>query len=222
MRRLFVCTVGWTETPIVKLVLRHGLKEDDYMLLIRPLDVDPKAEDTVKTVQQFISKSIGRDASSYVKQIRVDVLNFYSALVRIREELERLSPAEIIVNLSGGMRALVLETLTAVLAYKTSQGNWENTSVEVELENRSGNIQIGGRIFGIISSPLREEMKDLLRELKKGDKRIGELAERFGVDLATAYRWVTRLRKEGVVELRREGGRKGSRVHLTDEAAAII
>jgi len=217
-----VCTVGWTETPIVKLVLRHGLKEQDYMLLVRPLEVDPKADDTVRTVQQFISKSIGRDASSYVKQIRVDVLNFYSAVMLIREELEKLSPAELIVNLSGGMRALMLETLTAVLAYKTNQGNWENISVEVELENRSGNILIGGRIFGIICSPLREEMKDLLKELKRGDKRISELAKMFDVDLATAYRWVARLRKEGIVELRRENGKKGSKVRLTDEAAAMV
>gem|GEM_PF-3291713 len=30
VHRLFICTIGWTEVPIVRLVVRHGLEVGDF------------------------------------------------------------------------------------------------------------------------------------------------------------------------------------------------
>jgi len=220
VHRLFVCTIGWTETPIVRLVVRHGLKAGDFVLLIKPIGADEKAEVALRSIEDFLIKMLGDLALRSFRVLEIDPLALVNSIKQIKEVLEGYEAEEIVAILSGGMRALLLETLLGLFFSKHFQKE-RRTVIEVDLEGRNEYIKLDSRLLKLIGwKPAREQLK-LVEALKFEPKTMRQLAEELGVNVSTIYRWYKDLEARGLITAEKDGHSKAVKLKLTELSSLI-
>jgi len=119
------------------------------------------------------------------------VRNFSEAVAKLVEEFQKRSKSNFLVNLSGGFRLLILETLIAVILTEI------NARVEVELEDSSATVEFPVR--WITSKILDEEARKILRMLKEKTKSPSEIVESTGLSKTTVWRRLGKLRDVEIV-----------------------
>jgi CRISPR locus-related DNA-binding protein len=142
--------------------------------------------------------------TTFFQHINVPIGDFIKAVKAIRRIIENESKEnEVYVNLSGGMRALVLETYAATLLAKASGINVSFT--DLELEGSAGTICLTPLFF---PKKFNETKHKILVELSRSEKvRMHELSKILGLSVPTISRTLRELASEGLVKLSKEGKR---------------
>ena len=205
-------TFGWTETPVISAILRYGLKEGDKIFLILPEWRDERSDAAIRDLKSFISSTKGVD----VQEIRVNLEDFASSVSRIRRAIEDERGRKCIVNLSGGMRALVLSTYIAA-----SVANHPNLSLELETENRRMRIEVPKlSVRDLSNTKLSRRMIQTMRKLLSGPKRSPDLRRELGISSSSFHRIQEELEKRGYIERRKVG--KAYLISLTPRGRLIL
>lgn len=191
---VLVATVGFDE----KFVLRAIMKRADTLsrvYLVTATPVEERVAKAVKLIEDFVDRVLkwpGRGVRLDV--IEVDLRDFFGAVAELRRKcFEEGKATDIyVVSLSGGMRALVLAVLAAlVISGRTGE-------VEVELENFSGVVRFGPELFRGVS--LGDYDRRVVRSLSQRDKATyRELLADTGLPRATLFRTLKNLRLRGLI-----------------------
>lgn len=198
MRKLIVATIGFEEKFTIRTITRHGLDKNDKVLLLTGPPTE-KSMTAINLVREFITKYYSKDVTLIIKEIPVH--NFYNAIHTIKESImkEAKGVISIIVNLSGGMRILIIETLLALAIL-----NMKNIIVEIETEDSSTIVTIPSEILSI-KPQIRKRHAEILQILAQAQEplTVKTIAEKLGIDDSTMRRHLLKLRKMKLIETKK-------------------
>ena len=206
-----VASVGFDERFIVRLIVssKLGVLSEDVLLLVMPLGDDVRSLNVVRAVEKFIG-SYGLKVKLHV--LRVDVADFWGSAGKVRGKVEEIFgkhvPEKLIVLLSGGMRALILETLTGCVATGLKG------EIIVYREDLKGYVNFPLETFKIEKPPLEE--LNVLAMVRDGLVNLRSIASALGVSKTSAFRIIKRLEEKGLVRVEYRG--RASKIVLTDKA----
>lgn len=209
MKTTLIATLGFDEKFCYRAILRHGIKEGDEIILITAEKVE-KVEKAYEWIKKLIQ-------TSFSEKVRVQLfeVNVENAEEAIRNVLEIIKKAEgnVIVNLSGGMRALLVIVLIACIIASM------NAKVEIEKEDFSGVIDFQRDLIRLIKSPPTATELEILRLIDRGSNSVQEIAKRLEKDESTVRRYLMGLEKFGLITAEK---RKPLIVKLTSLARLFL
>jgi len=217
--RLIIATVGFEEKFIVRFMIssRLGVDSEDLLLLIVPVTSGSKSREVIEVIKKFSSDY---DIKLHVEVLSVDVNSFWFSVGKIRRTIEeivsRFTPRETIALLSGGMRALILETLIGC-SFSGLKGR-----VVVHREDSEGYVEFPLEVLKMVSPPIEYvRALDIIRKSLKEDRMtLKMLAEKLGTSKASAYRIIRELKSLGLVEVQHKG--RASRIVLTEKSQLFL
>ncbi len=202
-------TVGFSPDFIISRLLTHGVKDVSRVLLIRVrtgLPGDRRSEYASILVRQALNLQVP------VYEIVVDPTDASSAMYIIAERMvdDVLSNRRLIVNVSGGPRILVLETLITAMIIKAMM---PSASIRVEimpeysidegsLLDLTSIVEVLARgLEHVISKIKRGRLAEVLVILsERNEITIQDLAGRLSVKEGTAGNYIYELVRYGLVE----------------------
>jgi len=205
--KVLILTLGFDEKFCYRAILRHGISEGDKIILITAGLVDK-----VKKAYEWIKSFVERSYNVEVRLIEVNVRDFVKAIQTVTNLLEEFRDYDLIVNLSGGMRALLIIMLFALLLKPI-----KNVKLEIELEDFSGLIEIPQALLLLpeIRSNISGERMEILRLIAQGLSDVKSLAEKLKRDESTIRRHISALEELGLVTIEK---RKPLKVRATELA----
>jgi len=197
--KAFFITLGWTETPALTSVTKHGLQEGDEVYFLVPSWEDKGVANALSTLKALIERISPKIP---VEEVRVPIDSFEEGTARILAALLKAQAkgGKLIVNLSGGMRALIVEALMAAML-----SGVEGLVVEVGAEDRSFSVEV---TLNAWRGMVVEEAQWKLMKALEGRMALSELAGRVGLPLSTSYRLTMALAKMGLVKAEKEGRKR--------------
>ena len=211
MKTALILTLGFDEKFCYRAILRHGIKEGDKIILITAGLVEK-----VKKAYEWIKAFVERSYDVEVRLIRIDVKNFTKAIREVMHILDEFKGYNLIVNLSGGMRALAVIMLLALMIKPI-----RNVKLEIELEDFSGLIEIPQHLLRIheIRQNLTDEKIEILKLIAQGLKDVKSLSKALKKDVSTIRRHISSLEELGLVEVEK---RKPLKVKTTELANLML
>ncbi|MHA1506238.1 MAG: CRISPR-associated CARF protein Csa3 [Candidatus Asgardarchaeia archaeon] len=186
----FVCTLGWDEKFQIRSMVRHGIKEGAKIIIITPLPVSDRVEEAKERIKKFVSDYL---EGCECEEIRVDPVDFTGTIKKLSKIFGELKGEEMIVNLSGGMRGLALETFLSVVMSD------KRALIEVELENQAGIISFPSNLLRKYSPP-----PELFKVMKTFDEEctLSELLrkKKLRMSKSTIYRRLEMLVEMGFLK----------------------
>ncbi|MEM4971936.1 MAG: CRISPR-associated CARF protein Csa3 [Sulfolobales archaeon] len=195
MARILVSTIGFDEKFVIRALIKH-LSNIDSFIGILSTPVEQRARQAADNIEKFIEKYMDSGKRIPYSFEEIDVSDPYTAIAKIRRIF---SPEnEYIVNLSGGMRALII---TVLIAFVISRARG---IIEIELENFLGTISIDPRV--LIAGPLSSDEEKIVNTIKRlGKATYREIIKETGIPRATVFKHLSILRSKGVIQQQREG-----------------
>ena len=211
MKTALILTLGFDEKFCYRAILRHGIKEGDKIILITAGLVEK-----VKKAYEWIKAFVERSYDVEVRLIQIDVKDFTKAIREVMHILDEFKGYNLIVNLSGGMRALAVIMLLALMIKPI-----RNVKLEIELEDFSGLIEIPQHLLRIheIKQNLTDEKIEILKLIAQGLKDVKSLSKALKKDVSTIRRHISNLEELGLVEVEK---RKPLKVKTTELANLML
>ena len=210
MRTALINTVGFDEKFCYRAILRHGIKERDKVILITGKKVD-RVVKACEWVQQLLRNSYGDQVEVEVIEINVD--NVVGSIKTLKSKIEELEDFRVIVNLSGGMRAITVIVLLACLM--SSKG----VRLELETEDFETIVVLPEELLKLIKTPIGNDKVEVLRLISEGCNGVVEIANRLEKDPSTIRRHIAALEKMGLVKVEK---RKPLVVGLTNLSELLL
>ncbi|MEM3449918.1 MAG: CRISPR-associated CARF protein Csa3 [Nitrososphaerota archaeon] len=197
--KTFIATIGWTEWPIASAIIKHGLSKGDKIILLSPEKRDDRSRATINEVKHFVTKFV---SSAEVSEVSVPVHMPTEAIPLIAKLFsEEGRDRDLIVNLSGGMRILVLETLLALTLMCV-----ENLVLELQTEDKVDvQLPVLWRPVENLSPPARKALKILS---ERGPVSLSDMASSLRVSVATAHRLLKSLEENNIVSSKKVGKKR--------------
>jgi len=202
VNKVFIATLGFDEKFVIGGLVRNSISKGDKVFLLTIEPVDEKVLTAYNRVKEF--------TTNYVKGVEPKLISFpltsFTDLTRkIIEFLDSIlkKKMSLYVNLSGGMRALILSTYNALFFLSKKLTDYEILlNVEVELENRTGIFRTGPGFFNLVAfySDLTKSDLNLL-ELMSEKSSLKELVEKTGLQPSTVSKKLDKMKKFGLVEV---------------------
>ncbi|BAJ50848.1 CRISPR-associated protein, Cas3 family [Candidatus Caldarchaeum subterraneum] len=191
MRKTIMVTLGYTEWPVVSSLVKHGLEPGDRIVTIVPSKSDARSSAAIQEIRNFLSKF---SPGVSLEVLTVDVVKFEQAVATVLKRLfkEKKEGRNVIVNLSGGMRILILEAYTALVLWGAGAA-----VSEIVTEDKQELVLPTLSTVGVFS--LLKESDFRVLEAAKNSESVVALAKTARLPLATAYRRVVALEKMGLL-----------------------
>ncbi|MEM1937940.1 MAG: CRISPR-associated CARF protein Csa3 [Candidatus Caldarchaeum sp.] len=188
---LIAFTFGFDEKFAVRSLVRHRTGKDDQVVVFLPgSQADERTEKALTALDSFATNYLNMPE---IVRHWVDVENFYDAVSELAAFFRNTSHRPVIVNLSGGMRLLVVETLVAAILSKMP--------ITVELETEDGSVYSEFDTTITQQPNLDEVDKAVLTMLSRGPASLKILAEYAEVSTTTIWRHVKRMEKDGAIKV---------------------
>lgn len=197
MAKTFISTFGFTESAVLAPIVKVGLEKGDKIIILIPSGVgdQKRAINALEKLRNILRTMFNE--KTIIERIEIPINDFALAVSKIRKIIEiEASKNPVYVNLSGGMRALVLQTYTAVIMARLSNTNI--TFTDIELEGSAGSVKI------LPLAPLtnyKGTKRKILEELKKYEDFISmeALANNLKLSLSTLSRNLRELSADGLI-----------------------
>ncbi|MEB3780366.1 MAG: CRISPR-associated CARF protein Csa3 [Desulfurococcales archaeon] len=194
-RRVLVATLGFDSRFQMKTLTQLGsggdIKGISLVIIVRPSTGDGRAEEAERTLVKFCREILGVE----VLVLKVNVLDPPAAIGSITGALRRIDPDDIVADLSGGMRLLIMETLAALLAYKR---NRSNLRIVLWAEDLSGKVDLDPKIFSL-PQVTESDVKILEVLVRKGSLSLKELASELSIPRSTIHDRLRKMIDKGLV-----------------------
>jgi len=205
VNRAIVLTLGFDEKFAIRALMRASPLKDDEIVVIIPAIEDArckKALDSLKNFCDITGVAIFDVKEVSVAEPEIAIATIYRTFSQKLRDGKRLY-----LNLSGGMRALILETLAAALAVAR---HMPDVKVEVELENFSGIVGFALSYF-MLSPPGSLDLNILtcIKKLEEICKHatLDAITSKIGIPRSTVYRRLLDLVDKGYIKFERQGKR---------------
>jgi CRISPR locus-related DNA-binding protein len=200
-------TFGFDERFAFRSLLRRGLGGSDKVAVLVPSNrPDEKSENALSSLDNFVKRYVNGEG---VMRYEIEIDDFYVAVTIIAGLFRSWAERPIILNLSGGMRLLFVETLVAAV--------YCGIPIKVEMETEDGKTFTEFETPDLLPVRLDELDIEILKTLSNVKLTLKFLAEALQVAKPTAWRRVKKLHELGLVELERvtDRGRSGGKIVIS-------
>ncbi len=200
-------TFGFDERFAFRSLLRRGLGGSDKVAVLVPSNrPDEKSENALSSLDNFVKRYVNGEG---VMRYEIEIDDFYLAVTIIAGLFRSWAERPIILNLSGGMRLLIVETLVAAV--------YCGIPIKVEMETEDGKTYTEFETPDLLPVRLDELDIEILKTLSNVKLTLKFLAEALQVAKPTAWRHVKKLQELGLVELERvtDRGRSGGKIVIS-------
>lgn len=195
MPKVLILTLGFDEKFCYRAILRHDIKESDRILIFTGKIID-KTKNAYKMIKEFLHKSYGEKIK--VDLIELDSSNLIGSMRRVIATLNSLPEDKWIINLSGGMRFVILTVILSVLMHSN-----RNIVVEMETEDLSSLIIVPPTIFVLIEEKLTDERYEVLKIISEGFSDVKRISSKLKRKRSTIRKHIQALLKMGLIEAKR-------------------
>lgn len=197
--KCLVATFGWTEHYVLSSILKHGIEQGDSVILLVPSKRDEKSESIIRDFGSFLHK-YGGGMVPEIKRIPLEDFDAaVAAISGILKEALSKKPDRVIVNLSGGMRVLVLAAYVAVLLTCPRE-----VTIELETEDRERSYLVPNLSLRSLIK-FRDIEKKILIKLSDGERSVSALLGELRIPRSTLHKYLKSLQGRGLVLLKRSG-----------------
>jgi CRISPR-associated protein Csa3 len=200
-------TFGFDERFAFRSLLRRGLGGSDKVAVLVPSNrPDEKSENALSSLDNFVKRYVNGDG---VMRYEIEIDDFYEAVTNIAGLFRSWAERPIVLNLSGGMRLLIVETLVAAV--------YCGIPIKVEMETEDGKTYTEFETPDLLPVRLDELDIEILKTLSNVKLTLKFLAEALPVAKPTAWRHVKKLQELGLVKLERvtDRGRSGGKIVIS-------
>jgi CRISPR locus-related DNA-binding protein len=142
-----------------------------------------------------------------VELMKVPIGDFHGSVLTLARAFRSWAERPIILNLSGGMRLLVVEALCAALISRVP--------MTIEVESEDGKALAAFSTDDLSFPEIDEVDRQIIESLARGVRTLGLLSEELGISKPTVWRRLRRLERAGMVKLS-QGKRREVVVSLTE------
>jgi CRISPR locus-related DNA-binding protein len=204
----FVSTLGFDTSHLYSRIVDEDVSDGDHLVLVRPDDDDSRGEDAVQQIDGMLEK-LEEDFTTEV--IECDPNNFEETTNRLVERLNRIDD-DVIVNLAGGDRALIIPLTLAVMSTSVEVSS---TYVRSDVTRESQDVDLPA-LRPLLDDGDREVLEYVLQNGPVNNTRIAVAAE---FSDSTASRRVEKLEEMGYVDV--EDGKGSNSVRPTFPATLV-
>jgi CRISPR-associated protein Csa3 len=200
-------TFGFDERFAFRSLLRRGLGGSDKVAVLVPSNrPDEKSENALSSLDNFVKRYVNGEG---VMRYEIEIDDFYEAVTNIAGLFRSWAERPIVLNLSGGMRLLIVETLVAAV--------YCGIPIKVEMETEDGKTYTEFETPDLLPVRLDELDIEILKTLSNVKLTLKFLAEALPVAKPTAWRHVKKLQELGLVKLERvtDRGRSGGKIVIS-------
>lgn len=207
--RTYVSPIGYDSSRVTRTVISHGLDTKDRIVLLRPaveMD-DNRATQAVRDVRQMLSQ--------VEPEIEVDIVelphdDYRASVSRVCDVLEA-AQGELVVNLSGGARDLLIALTTAAIALH------DRVSAFLSYSDIDGEVRPLSMPNLVVDTP-NASFKTLTEIEQHNDSvSITELTEARDIAKSTITRHLQQLESRGLVASWQEGKSKYAQITFTGQ-----
>ncbi|OYT47987.1 MAG: hypothetical protein B6U85_03915 [Desulfurococcales archaeon ex4484_42] len=199
MAKVVLLTLGFEEKFAVRALVRRGLEVGDLVVLITGPIIDKVAK-AINYVKEFLKYFEGIDIQVFEVS---EVHEFTQAISKIKGLIKELLDKYeyMIINLSNGMRALVVEVLMATTLLPRELK--ERIIVELDTEDGKAIVEIPKDLITIINPPNLGVKEDIIKVIieEGGEADIYTIAQKLGKDETTIRRQLETLKDLRLIEL---------------------
>ena len=185
----------------VKALLRHHSERTRVVVIVPEGIQDDRS---LSVLNDFVKRYVNEEG---VELVKVPIGDFHGSVLTLARTFRSWAERPIILNLSGGMRLLVVEALCAALISRVP--------MTVEVESEDGKALATFSTDDLSFPEIDEVDRQIIESLARGDKTLGLISERLGISKATVWRRLRRLERAGMVKLSK-GRRREILVVLTE------
>lgn len=203
--KIYISTIGFDISQIISLIVKYGIEKGDKFVLIRPEDeTDKRAENTLNEIRNFTNQI---NSEIKVEVFRVPHKDFAGCVLKLID-LIKSSEGEIIANMSGGPREVLVPFVVACLV---NSDKVKKTVTFSDMDRMAREITLPR-----ITCALDEKTKHILLDISKNQPTmITEIAERTNLSESTISRFISRLVDMGAVLIVQKGKVKEVTVSFT-------
>lgn len=207
--RTYVSPIGYNSTSVTRPILSRGVDTGDRVVLIRPeAETDDKrAREAIGDVERMLTE-IEPDVSLSTERIPHGE---FSAAVLACSDVIRASDGDIVVNLSGGARDILVPFVVATITHVSL----------VHTVLFFSDIDGAVREWALprLTTGLSDKTVQTLATIGEGGAQLSipDLTERIGKSKSTVTRHVNHLDECGAVHTETEGKTKFVRISLTGQ-----
>jgi len=205
--RTYISPIGFNSTSVTRPVLSHGIDTDDRVVVVRPEEEtdDSRAAEAINDVRRLLAE-VEPDVALATERVPHD--DFETSVLHCRDLL-RAAQGEVIVNLGGGARDVLLPFTTAVLA---ELSRVDQTLFFSDIDGRVRELELP-RLTVSISDSVRDTLAAI--DDAGGASSIPALTESTQRSKSTVARHVDLLESNEAVKTHREGKTKHVSLTLT-------
>lgn len=192
--KTFVSTLGFDTSHLYGLVVDEGVTAGDHLVLVRPDDGDSRGEEAVNQIESMVSKV---DDEISTELVVLDPMEFEDSVVELRELLED-TEGDVVVNLAGGDRALVLALSIATM---TTSDTVSSVYVRSDVTREKQEVRLP-RLHVDLDDRDREMLRYVLDNAPVSNTR---LASALDVSESTVSRRLEALENRGLVDVTNSG-----------------
>jgi len=186
---ILIYTLGFEEKYVLRGIINRGIKPEDKIWIIIPKPRNERTDVALNNLRTIAGKLYGVK----IEDFEVPIDDVYEAVSTLRSFFkERMREDKIALNLSGGMKILVLAVLAAV--------NSLNMECEIDIlrEDLAKYYTFPIELFR--SMGLDDVDRRILKALMNNAKGVSEVARSIGVSKSTVWRRLEILARKGLVE----------------------
>lgn len=182
---ILVVTLGFDEKFLIRSFMRR-FGELDKVVIIGSFD----NERSINALQSFenIVKKVGGPPYEILE---VKPYPFDELIVKVSQVIRRNKGSKFILNLSGGMRILILGVLFAFLI--------NDVDAEIEMETENFEYLTSFRISDLKPVPLSDVHLNILRAIRDGYDTINSIHNYLSIPLSTVWRRVKEMKENGLL-----------------------
>lgn len=198
--RTYVSPIGYNSTSVVRPVLSCGLDSGDEIVLLRPDDDadEPRSREAIDDVNRLIAE-IEPEVTLSVERLTHE--EYPTAVLECCDVLEG-AQGDVVVNLGGGARDLLVPLTTAALIHA------ETVTRTLSFSDVDGSVR--DLELPAVTASVRETVVPTLREIATHDGHVlmPTLTERLDRSKSSITRHVTELEATGLVRSEKHGRTK--------------
>jgi CRISPR-associated protein Csa3 len=202
---IIAVTFGFDEKFAIRALMRHPPSDRTRVVVLLPEEgQDERVERGLSVLNDFVKRYVSEEG---VELVKVPVVDFRGSVLTLARTFRTWAERPIILNLSGGMRLLVVEVLCAALISKVP--------MTVEVESEDGKALAAFSTTDLSFPETDEVGRQIIESLSRGVRTLGLLSEELGISKPTVWRRLKRLESAGMVQLF-QGKRREVVVPLTE------
>jgi len=191
--KLFVFNLGFDATHVIARLASQSVTDGDKVLVVLPSQSKSERVDVaLSSVELFLKQMASRGVQVKLEKVLVNELSMKGTLVTIYRALSS-EEGQIFVELSGGLRILVLATYLAA-SLKSAYDKLSDIKIITRLESTGSEVEVPPMFL-----PIKLDF-ELLSSLSENPLRISQLSTMLGKEKSSVSRKIRKYEQMKIVQ----------------------